>query len=68
MSFSNKHNVIQKMQYGFQRNISTNHATIVVATNFLENINSNFYTGLLFLNLTKASNTVEQPERGLKIL
>ena len=41
---------------------------LLLQTNILENINSNFYTGLVFLNLTKASHTVEQPERGLEIL
>ena len=54
----NKHNVIQKTQYGFQKNVSTNHAIIHVVTNCLENINSKPYTGLVFLDLTKAFDTV----------
>ena len=58
ISFLNKHNVIQKTQYGFQKNVSTNHAIIDVVTNFSENINSKLYTGLVFLDLTKAFDTV----------
>ena len=58
ISFLNKHDVIQKTQYGFQKNVSTNHAIIDVVTNSLENINSKRYTGLVFLDLTKAFYTV----------
>ena len=54
----NKHNVIPKTQYGFQKNISTNHTIIGVVTNSLENINFELYTGLVFLNLTKAFDTI----------
>ena len=54
----NKHNVIQKTQYGFQKNVSTNHAIIDVVTNSSENINFKLYTGLVFLDLTKAFDTV----------
>ena len=58
ISCLNKHNVIQKTQYGFQKNISTNHAIFDVVTNSSENINSKLYTGLVFLDLTKAFDTV----------
>ena len=58
ISFLNKQNVIQKMQYGFQRNVSTNYAITDVLTNSFENINSKLYTGLVFLDLTKAFDTV----------
>ena len=58
INFLNKHNVIQKTQYGFQKNISTNHALIDVITNSFDNINNNLYTGLVFLDLTKAFDTV----------
>ena len=58
ISSLNKHNVIQKTQYGFQKNVSTNHAIIDVVTNSLENIDSKVYTGMVFLDLTKAFDTV----------
>ena len=58
MSFLNKHKVIQKHQYGFQSNVSTNHALIDVVSDCFDNINNNQYTGLIFLDLTKAFDTV----------
>ena len=45
ISFLIKRNVIQRTQYGFQKNVSTNHAMIDVETNFLENINFKLYAG-----------------------
>ena len=54
MSFLNTHRVIQKHQYGFQSNVSTNHALIDVVSDCFDNINNNQYTGLIFLDLTKA--------------
>ena len=58
VSFLNKHKVIQKHQYGFQSNVSTNHALIDVVSDCFDNINNNLYTGLIFLDLTKAFDTV----------
>ena len=50
--------MILDTQYGFQSNRSTNHALTDVITNSFENINKNLYTGLIFLDLTKAFDTV----------
>ena len=58
ITFLNKHKAIHKTQYGFQKNIFTNHALIDVVTNSFDNINANLYTGLVFLDLTKAFDTV----------
>ena len=58
ISFLNKHKVIQNTQYGFRSEVSTNHALIDVVTNIFDNINSNKYAGLIFLDLTKAFDTV----------
>ena len=58
MSFLNKHKVIHKNQFGFQSNVSTNHALVDVVSNCFDNINYNLYTSLIFLDLTKAFNTV----------
>ena len=58
MSFLNKHEVIQKNQFGFQRNVSTNRALVDVVSSSFDNINDNLFTGLIFLDLTKAFDTV----------
>ena len=58
ITFLNLHKAIHKTQYGFQKNISTNHVLIDVVTNSFDNINANLYTGLVFLDLTKAFDTV----------
>ena len=58
ISFFDKHGIIQHTQYGFQLNVSTNHALVDVVTQSFENINNNMYTGLIFLDLTKAFDTV----------
>ena len=58
MSFLNKHKVIQKNQFGFQSNVSTNHALVEVVSNCFDNINDNLYADLIFLDLTKAFDTV----------
>ena len=50
--------MIQDTQYGFQSNRSTNNALTDVITNSFENINKNLHTDLIFLNLTKAFDTV----------
>ena len=58
ISFFDMHGIIQHTQYGFQRNVSTNYALVDVVTQSFENINNNMYTGLIFLDLTKAFDTV----------
>ena len=58
MSFLNKHKVIQKHQYGFQSIVSTKHALIDVVSDCFDNFNNNQYTGFIFLDLTKAFDTV----------
>ena len=54
MSFLNEHKVIQKNQCGFRSNVSTNHALVDVVSSCFDNINDNLFTGLTFLDLTKA--------------
>ena len=58
INFLNKHNVICSTQYGFRKNISTIHALIDVITSSFDNTNENLFTGLVFLDLTKAFDTV----------
>ena len=57
-SFFKKHNVIYENQYGFQSNISTSHAMLDVVTSSYDNIDDHFYTGLAFVDLKKAFDTV----------
>jgi len=57
LEFLKKHNVIYKTQYGFQKHISTGHACLDIIMSTLEN-NQNLYTGLIFLHLHKAFDTV----------
>ena len=67
ITFLNKHKVILDTQYGFQSNKSTNHALIDVITNSFENIQKNLYTDLIFLDLTKAFDTVNHEILLLKL-
>ena len=53
-SFLSKNNVLAPQQYGFQKNISTIYAILELLTATYDIINANNYTGILFLDLTKA--------------
>ena len=67
ITFLNKHIVILDTQYGFQSNRSTNHALTDVITKSFKNIDKNFYTGLIFLDLTKAFDSVNHEILPLKL-
>ena len=54
----NKHKILTPLQYGFQKNLSTVHAVLDLITATYDNIKDNSYTGILFLDLTKAFDTV----------
>ena len=56
--FLKKHSVIYKSQYGFQKSISTEYAVLDIVSKAFENINQNLFTGLIFLDLRKAFDTV----------
>ena len=56
--FLKKHSVVHKLQYGFQKNISTEYAVLDIVPNAFENINQNLFTSLIFLDLRKALDTV----------
>ena len=66
-NFLNKHNVIINFQYGFQNKVSTNHVFVDVITHSYDNINSNQYTSLVFLDLTKAFDSVNYDISLLKL-
>ena len=56
--FLKKHSVIHKSQYGFPKSISTEYAGLDIVLNAFENINQNLFTGLIFLDLRKAFDSV----------
>ena len=56
--FCKKHNLIHKSQYGFQKHIAPSHACLDIITTTLDIINQRKYTGLIFLDLQKAFDTV----------
>ena len=58
INFLYKHEIIEKTQYGFRRNSSTNHALIDVVTTSMDNISNRLFTGLIFVDLIKAFDTV----------
>ena len=58
LKFFKKHNVIHKPQYGFHKHIASSHACFDIVTTIFDNINQRKYTGLIFLDLLKAFDTV----------
>lgn len=56
--FLNKNNVLIPSQYGFQSKFSTSHAILDIVTQSFDNIKINHYTGLFFVDLKKAFDTV----------
>ena len=58
LEFFKKHNVIHKSQYGFQKRIAIRHACLDIVATTLDNIYQRKYTGLIFLDLQKAFDTV----------
>ena len=58
LPFLNKHKIFTPQQYDFQKNLSTMHAVLNVITAIYDNIKDNTYSAILFLNLTKAFDTV----------
>ena len=57
-AFLNKHSLTVPTQYGFRAGHSTIHALTDVITSIYDNINNNQHTGLIFLDIKKAFDTV----------
>jgi len=58
MSFFERHNILNQNQYGFQKNLSTIHAILDAVNQIANNIKQKKLTGLIFLDLIKAFETV----------
>ena len=52
------HSVLTPTQYGFRPKYSTLHALLDITNSALDNIKKKLYSGLVFLDLTKAFDTV----------
>ena len=50
--------IIVPTQYGFRKGISTTHAILDIATYAFDNIHKKYFSGLIFLDLQKAFDTV----------
>ena len=57
-AFLDKHSLIVPTQYGFRAGHSTIHALTDVITSIYDNSNTNYHTGLIFLDIKKAFDTV----------
>ena len=58
LSFLKCHSVLAHTQYGFRPKYSNLHALLDITNSALDNIEKKLYTGLVFLDLTKAFDTV----------
>ena len=58
INFINKHNILYKYQFGFRKNHSTNMALIILIDKILSAINNGNYVLGIFLDFTKAFDTV----------
>ena len=57
--FINKHNILHPYQYGFRRNSSTEQAITQITDEISANIQDNFFTCSVFIDLTKAFDTID---------
>jgi len=54
----NKHSVLHEAQYGFQHNLSTQHAILDIVSNTYDQLNQGKNVGLDFFDIKKAFDTV----------
>ena len=54
MTILTENNTLSENQYGFRKGKSTQNATFDLTTDFYHNMNSNLVTGILFLDVRKA--------------
>ena len=65
--FLEKHKILHDNQYGFRENLSTTHAMLDIMNKISCNIKNKKITGLIFLDLKKAFDTVSHDILSLKL-
>ena len=58
LGYLEKHNILSKFQFGFRKSRSTEHAIVEITDNFKKAIDKNLYTCGVFLDFSKAFDTV----------
>ena len=58
LGYLEKHNILSKFQFGFRKGRSTEHAIVEITDNFKKAIDKNLYTCGVFLDFSKAFDTV----------
>ena len=58
-SFFSENNTLYKKQFGFQKQHSTDHAIVYLVNKILKSFENNCYTAGVFIDLTKAFDTVD---------
>ena len=58
-SFFSENNILCKKQFGFQKQHSTDHAIVYLVNEILKSFENNCYTSGVFIDLTKAFDTVD---------
>ena len=58
-SFFSENNILYKKQFGFQKQHSTDHAIVYLVNEILNSFENNCYTLGVFIDLTKAFDTVD---------
>ena len=58
-SFFSENNILYKKQFGFQEQHSTDHAIVYLVNEILKSFENNCYTLGVFIDLTKALDTVD---------
>ena len=56
--FLNDHSMLSPIQYGFRSNFSTEHAVLDIVNTCYDNIDKKMYSGLVFLDLVEAFDTI----------
>ena len=67
-SYLDKNQLLNKNQFGFRPNFSTQFAISTIHNKLIKNINNGLYTCYIFLDLSKAFDTVNYTESCIIIL
>ena len=59
IAFLDKHNILNKSQFGFRKNKSTNDAIATIIENIIDNLNNKTKCNCVLLDLSKAFDCIE---------